>query len=522
MAKKINVKLILELRGNGMGRNAIARTRHISVNSVGDVFHKADENGISYEDVRDMNEDSVYRMFYPDKFVQESMYARPDYGYVHQELKRVGVTLKLLWQEYQDQCRASGSIPMGYTKYCKGYSDYTIVNKLTNHLEHKPGDAVEVDWSGPVMEYVDTATGEAVKVYLFVATLPYSQYSYVEPCRDMKMDSFIRAHVHMYQYFGGVATRLICDNLKTGVVSHPREGEIVLTADYEALGSHYQTAIMPAGIRKPKQKASVEGTVGKVATAVIARLRNEMFCSFEELKAAVLRKLEAFNHGSFQKREGSRYEAYLDEKPFLHPLPSIPYEIATWVYGRKVNIDFHVVFEYNRYSCPYQYARKTVDLKVTDSTVEVYSGSTRIATHNRFPSGRKNQYSTHQEDMPDKFRISPWDDVRIRNWAGAIGKYTAEVVGRIFEGVSIKEQGYNPALAVLRLSNKYSEARLEAACEFAVTNGIKKPRYHHLSSILAANQDEIYMEQKKASDRAKTPMGYLRGSDYYGGGRNDQ
>lgn len=468
MAKKINVKLILELRGNRMGRNAIARTRHISVNSVGDVFHKADENGISYEDVRDMNEDSVYRMFYPDKFVQESMYARPDYGYVHQELKRVGVTLKLLWQEYQDQCRASGSIPMGYTKYCKGYSDYTIVNKLTNHLEHKPGDAVEVDWSGPVMEYVDTATGEAVKVYLFVATLPYSQYSYVEPCRDMKMDSFIRAHVHMYQYFGGVATRLICDNLKTGVVSHPREGEIVLTADYEALGSHYQTAIMPAGIRKPKQKASVEGTVGKVATAVIARLRNEMFCSFEELKAAVLRKLEAFNHGSFQKREGSRYEAYLDEKPFLHPLPSIPYEIATWVYGRK------------------------------------------------------NQYSTHQEDMPDKFRISPWDDVRIRNWAGAIGKYTAEVVGRIFEGVSIKEQGYNPALAVLRLSNKYSEARLEAACEFAVTNGIKKPRYHHLSSILAANQDEIYMEQKKASDRAKTPMGYLRGSDYYGGGRNDQ
>ena len=522
MAKKINVKLILELRGNGMGRNAIARTRHISVNSVGDVFHKADENGISYEDVRDMDEDSVYRMFYPDKFVQESMYARPDYGYVHQELKRVGVTLKLLWQEYQDQCRAAGSIPMGYTKYCKGYSDYTIVNKLTNHLEHKPGDAVEVDWSGPVMEYVDTATGEAVKVYLFVATLPYSQYSYVEPCRDMKMDSFIRAHVHMYQYFGGVATRLICDNLKTGVVSHPREGEIVLTADYEALGSHYQTAIMPAGIRRPKQKASVEGTVGKVATAVIARLRNEMFCSFDELKAAVFRKLDAFNHSSFQKREGSRYEAYLDEKPFLHPLPSIPYEIATWVYGRKVNIDFHVVFEYNRYSCPYQYARKTVDLKVTDSTVEIYSGSTRIATHNRFPSGRKNQYSTHQEDMPDRFRISPWDDVRIRNWAGAIGKYTAEVVGRIFEGVSIKEQGYNPALAVLRLSNKYSEARLEAACEFAVTSGIKKPRYHHLSSILAANQDEIYMEQKKASDRAKTPMGYLRGSDYYGGGGNDQ
>ena len=115
-----------------------------------------------------------------------------------------------------------------------------------------------------------------------------------------------------------------------------------------------------------------------------------------------------------------------------------------------------------------------------------------------------------------------WDDVRIRNWAGAIGKYTVEVVGRIFEGMCIKEQGYNPALAVLRLSNKYSKVLLEAAYEFAITNGIKKPRYHHLSSILASNQDEIYMEQKKASAKTAAPMGYLRGSDYYGGGRDDQ
>lgn len=522
MARKINVKLILELRNSGMGRNAIARTRHISVNSVGDVFHTADKNGISYEDVRDMDEDSVYRMFYPDKFVQESMYAQPDYGYVHQELKRTGVTLKLLWQEYQDQCRASASIPMGYAKYCKGYSDYAVVNKLTNHLEHKPGVTVEVDWSGPTMDYVDTSTGELVKVYLFVGTLPYSQYSYVEPCRDMKMDSFLRAHIRMYEFFGGAAARLVCDNLKTGVVSHPKEGEIVLTADYEALGSHYQTAIMPAGIRRPKQKASVEGTVGKIATAIIARLRNEMFYSLEDLKAAVSKKLYEFNHGNFQKREGSRYDAYLDEKPFLHALPAVPYEIASWVYGRKVNIDYHVVFEYNRYSCPYQYARKSVDLKVTDHAVEIYSGSTRIATHNRFPAGRKNQYSTHPEDMPDRFRVSPWDDVRIRNWAKSIGEYTAMAVERIFEGVSIKEQGYNPALAVLRLSNKYSEARLEAACEFAITNGIKKPRYHHLNSILSSNQDEIYMEQKKAAVKHSAPMGYLRGSSYYGGEGNDQ
>ncbi len=124
--------------------------------------------------------------------------------------------------------------------------------------------------------------------------------------------------------------------------------------------------------------------------------------------------------------------------------------------------------------------------------------------------------------MQDKFKFSPWDDTRIKNWARSIGSYTAQAVDRIFEGVTIKEQGYNPALAVLRLSNKYSEARLEAACEFAITSGIKKPRYHHLSSILASNQNEIYTERKKADVKRQSPMGYLRGNSYYGGGKDDQ
>lgn len=124
--------------------------------------------------------------------------------------------------------------------------------------------------------------------------------------------------------------------------------------------------------------------------------------------------------------------------------------------------------------------------------------------------------------MPDQFKFSPWDEHRIRNWAESIGKYTGEVIGRIFGGVSIKEQGYNPSLAVLRLSNKYSEARLEAACEYAISNGIKRPRYHHLNSILASNQDEIYLEQKNAGRKNNAPMGYLRGSSYYGGGNDGQ
>ena len=521
MANKINVKLILELRKANMSRNEIAATRHISKNSVSEVIHLSDELGITYDDVADMDADTVYRMFYPDKYATELLYTNPDYEYVHKELTRVGVNLKLLWKEYKDKCASANTLPMGYTKFCSGYSDFTVENKLTNHLEHKPGVITEVDWSGPTMSYVDTSTGEVVTVYLFVGTLPYSQYSYVEPARDMKMDSFIRCHIHMYEFFGGVTTRLVCDNLKTGVVSHPKEGEIVLTSDYEAMGEHYMTAIMPAGVRKPKQKPSVEGTVGKIATAIIAKLRNEVFYCFEDLKTAVSKKLYEFNNQKFQKREGTRFECYQDELPSLHALPKVPYEIATWVYGRTVNLDYHVVFEYNRYSCPYQYAKKKVDLRITDTTVEIYSGSNRLTTHNRFSAGRKNQYSTHKEDMPDKFKFSPWNEERIQNWADSIGEYTGKAITRIFASVHIKEQGFNPALAVLRLSNKYSSERLEAACEYAITHGMGKPRYHHLNSILAANQDITYLELKTTETKKSSSLGYLRGTNYYGGGTRD-
>ena len=261
MARKINVKLIMELRDAGLSRSTIASTRHISRHSVSEVFNIADDKGIRYDDVRSFEESEVYRLFYPEKFANETMYGDPDYEHVHQELKRVGVTLKLLHEEYVERCERNGEIPMGKTKFNDGYAEFTIANRLTNHLEHKPGERAEVDWSGPTMHYVDMSTGELITVYLFVGTLPYSQDSYVEPCLDMKMDTFIRCHVRMYEHFGGAPVRTVCDNLKTGVVSHPKEGEIILTDDYAALGSHYMTAIMPAGVRKPKhyRKKSVIG-----------------------------------------------------------------------------------------------------------------------------------------------------------------------------------------------------------------------------------------------------------------------
>ena len=334
----------------------------------------------------------------------------------------------------------------------------------------------------------------------------------------MDMDSFLRCHVHMYEYFGGVPTRTVCDNLKTGVVSHPKEGDVILTADYEALGEHYMTAIMPARVRKPKDKPSVEGTVGKLTTAVIAKLRNSKFTSLAALKSAVREKLDAFNKADFQKRDYSRYQVWNEEeKSYLRTLPALPYEISRWEYGRSVNIDFHVVYKKNRYSCPYQYAGKKVDLRLTDSLLEIYYKGERISTHSRFPEYVHNRYSTHSEDMPPAFRgIVEWDQDRITSWASSIGKSTRLVIDRVFEGTLVKEQGYNPSLAILRLGKTYSDGRLENACELALSRGIKSPRYRHLSAILKANQDEQYQEEKEAKNPLKdSRLGYLRGADYY-------
>ncbi len=357
-----------------------------------------------------------------------------------------------------------------------------------------------------------------VKVYLFVATLPYSQYSYVEPCLDMKQDTWLRCHIHMYRFFGGVPVRTVCDNLKTGVIRHPKEGDIILNSAYEELGNHYCTAIMPTGVRKPKQKASVEGTVGKISTAIIAKLRNEIFQSFGELKSAVREALTAFNDSPFQKRDGSRHLAWLEEKPFLRELPLMPYEICEWKHGIKVYPNCHIVFMKNNYSCPYHYRGREVSIKTTDTLLEIYYNHERIATHTKFTEYRSNAWSTHKEDMPDEYNQPEWDDRRIKRWAADIGESTAEVVDRIFRSVSIKEQAYNSSLSVLKLAKAYSGERLETVCEIAMKS-IPVPRYHHLKAILSGNQDVLYTGRRQTEtgrEKNRQASGYVRGAMYYG------
>lgn len=264
-----------------------------------------------------------------------------------------------------------------------------------------------------------------------------------------------------------------------------------------------------------KTKASVEGTVGKIATTIIASLRNVEFHSFEELYQAVREKLDEFNTTPFQKRDGSRKEIFeAVEKQALKPLPEIPFEVCHWFYSRKVQVNCHITYQKNWYSVPYEYVGKSVDLKVSETTLTIYYQNKRINIYKLFPAYIKNEYSTYEQDMSESVKVSEWDDVRIKKWASKIGPYTRKVVEIIFERCKVKEQGYNPAMSVLHLSDKYSNERLELSCQIALSK-YPSPRYKHLNAILSNNQDKLG-KQGNASEERKT-TGHLRGAEFYGG-----
>lgn len=518
MVRRIKAKLVLRLRAEGFSARQI-KAQGMSRHSVVAVFDAADREGIDYDAVADLDDAEVYARLFPGRGEHESVHAQPDWDQVHRELARVGVTLKLLHGEYVDACRADGSPAMGYDRFCKTYQQHVLISGAASRVGHKAGQSVEVDWSGKTMQLTDPVTGLQARVYLFVGALPFSRFAFVEPTLDMRQDTWLRAHVAMFDWFSGSVPRIVPDNLKTGVISHPAEGEVVLNDAYRELAAHYSAAVLPGRIKKPKDKASVENTVGSVATWVIAALRNQTFASLPELRAVIRARVTAFNAEPFQKRAGSRQGVFEgEEKALLRPLPAVPFEISRWVYGRRVQRNGHVVFERNFYSVPYVHIGRAVDLRITDMMLDVFTGQDRLTSHLLAPVGVVGEYRTHDSDLPDGPQYRQWDAPRVREWAARIGENTTTVVNRIFESVPIDEQGLSAALAVLRMTRRYSAARVEAAAGVALGR-VRSPRYAHLRPIIETRQDDPGSHDAWSRPAAiPEPAGYVRGADYYAGG----
>lgn len=517
MARKIRAREALRLLESGMSRNAIARSQGMSKHSVQAVSEAAEAAGIGWAEAEGMSDAEVYAALFPEKVRDRDVYPDPDWERVHSELARVGVTLKRLHEEYRDGQRSKGEPFMSYDRFCKRYREFTVRKQVVSRVGHRAGRILEVDWAGPTMSLVDPATGEVSKVFLFVACLPFSRLSYVEPTLDMREDTWLRCHVHAFAYMGGSTPCIVPDNLRTGVRAHPREGEVELNEAYREMAAHYGSAVMPARVATPRDKPSAENEVWQAALEIIAALRDEVFTDFNQLKRAVAEKLEEHNSRPFSRREGTRREVFEEqERPLLRPLPAVPYEVCEWVYGRKVQRNCHVAYKRNYYSVSHLAVGRTVDLRVTDTTVEVFLAGERLATHPLFPSFARNRYSTHAGDLPEGRSYSDWDAGRIRRWADRVGPSCREVVDRIFQRVDYEEQGFNAALAVLRLEHRYTRPRLERACAMALASGLPSPRYRHLKPILETNQDLVPGTRTDDGGPGEDEAGYVRGADFYG------
>lgn len=365
MVRKIQAKRVLRLHAQGLSGRAIARSQGMSRRSVPDVLDAARAVGVGWDDVAGKTDGEVYALLFPGRGERESVYERPDWAKVHRELARVGVTLGILHGEYVDGCRRTGKSHMGYDRFCKLYAAYVQKLGVTSRVGHKAGRTIEVDWAGKTLRIVDPVTGDSSTAYLFVAVLPFSRYAFVEPTLDMAQNSWLRAHAAMYEWFGGSTPRLVCDNLKTGVITHPREGGVVLNDAYRGLAEHYSAAVLPGRVRKPKDEPSAANTVWHATMASAGAMSDHQFGSLGELRTAIRAWLVEYNSRPFQKRDGSRLSVFEgEEEPLLIALPPVAYEVMDWVYGRRVQANSHVAYARNWYSVPYAYVGSTVDLRI--------------------------------------------------------------------------------------------------------------------------------------------------------------
>jgi len=507
---------ILRLYSQGISQRSIAVSCECSRNTVAKVLLRAAELHLSWPLPEGTTDGDLSRRLFPREPV--STRKKPDLEYLHKELAKHGVTLKLLWSEYCEECRQEKEIPLMYSQFCHLYQQFAQKKRASMHIPRKPGEQTEVDWAGQTAFMIDRNTGEKIPAYVFVGVFSYSQYAYVEAFFSRDLECWITAHTHMFQFFNGVTRILVPDNLKTGV-SKPDWYSPTINTMYHEMAEYYNTAIIPARIRKPKDKPDAEGTVGSISTWILAALRNRQFFSLHELNQAIRMKLEAFNKRPFQKKTGSRLSFFLEqEKPMLLPLPAAPFELATWKQA-TVQFNYHISIYKNHYSVPYEYIKHKVDVRITHHVIEVFYNHTRICSHPRL-YGRIGQYRTNETHMPDNHKqYVSWNADRFISWAEKMGENTVITVKAILSSHKIEQQGYRSCMGLLKLADKYSVSRVEAACKKALSY-TPHPSLKSVKTILSTGQDKMTdaPQTHPASDSAS--YGFTRNAAYYGRGNN--
>jgi transposase len=513
------VKSILKDLLAGEPIKKTARIYKISKNTVKKYLSIFKTSQLEISQIEQMSDDAFHLLFYITPSKNDSILARSDdlrqrLPWIVNELGRTGVTRELIYKQYITD------YPMGYSysRFCRKLKELRLINDATIRIDHKAGYRMMVDFAGSKAQWVDARTGEVHQCEVLVSTLPYSSFTHVYAVPSQNQSNFVLAINEALKYIGGTPSVLTSDNLKS-YVSKASRYEPKFTEFCSQMGAYYTMELDATRVGKPKDKANVERHVSIVYNQVYAPLRDKIFHSLDELNAAFRIQLDELNAKTMQGKSYSRQERFdVDEKPSLRPLPPSMFEVNKETLA-KVQRNYHVILGENshQYSVPYQYIGKQTQIIYTNSKVEIYCGTERIAIHKR--DHREHAYSTMAAHMPEKHikytEQKGWDGAYFKTKAAQIGPHTLWVVQSILESKHIVEQTYNACLGVMRLAEKYGEQRLENAAKRASTG--HRVNYGILHNILQNNVDKIEIPiDNSQNDSPNIPShDNLRGPLYY-------
>ena len=362
-----------------LSNRAIARSLKLSASTVSECLARARAAAVRWPLPGTMTDTALEQALYPPPPERSVPRPLPAWATVHQELKRKGVTLMLLWEEY----KAAHPNGVMYSAFCDHYRAWCGQLDVVMRQDHRAGDKLFIDYAGQTVPIVNRDTGEINQAQIFVAVLGASNYTYAEATLTQTLPDWIGAHTRAFAFLGGVPNVLVPDNLKAAVTTAHRY-EPDLNPTYQDMANHYGVAVVPTRVRKPRDKAKVEVAVQIVERTILAVLRHRSFFSLAELNAAIRELLHTLNTRAFKKLSGSRRSLFESvDKPALNPLPSTRYEYAEWKKVR-VHIDYHVEFQRHYYAVPHALIRKQLDLRITATTLTKASASPLI-TALRYP-----------------------------------------------------------------------------------------------------------------------------------------
>jgi len=502
------IREVLRLKWEaGLSNRQIAASCRVTHGTVAAYVKRAEEAGLSWPlEVELTDGELEQRLFQAEMLEPGAERPLPDWSQIHQELKRKGVTLFLLWQEYKT-CHPQG---YQYSQFCDRYRRWKDCLEVCMRQDHKAGEKLFVDYCGQTVPVIDPFSGEIREAQIFVATLGASNYTYAEATWTQQLADWIGSHIRAWNALGGVTELVVPDNLRSGVSLACRYDPDV-NPTYHELALHYGTAILPARVRKPRDKAKVESGVQGVEQRILAPLRHRTFFSLVELNQAIRELLGPYNERPFQKLPGSRRSVFEQvDRPALKPLPEQPYEFAEWKKAR-VHMDYHVEVDGHYYSVPYSLVREQVDVRLTANVVECFHRGERVASHAR--SFQKGRHTTVKEHMPRAHQeYADCTPERLVRWAKHSGVATAAVVEGLMSSRPHVQQGYRACLGLMRLGKQYGAGRLEAACIRA--QFIESPSYRSIASILKKGLDQLPLPGP-AQERPPIDHAHVRGAQYY-------